>query len=80
VGSVRLPVAVEDRGAQLRCWHGERRQDGRHRAFAGGEKADVDYVFDIPVELVTQLCGYRYDKWKFDWGQPVFTTLRKVTR
>jgi hypothetical protein len=52
-----------------------KKQDG-----AGGEKADVDYVFDIPVELVTQLCGYRYDKWKFDWGQPVFTTLRKVTR
>jgi hypothetical protein len=47
---------------------------------AGGEKADVDYVFDIPVELVTQLCSYRYDKWKFDWGQPVFTTLCKVTR
>jgi hypothetical protein len=47
---------------------------------AGGDKADVDYIFDIPVELVTQLCDYRYDRWKFDWGQPTFTTLRKATR
>jgi hypothetical protein len=46
---------------------------------AGGSKADVDYIFDIPVELVTQLCGYRYDQWKFDWGKPNFTTLRKAT-
>jgi hypothetical protein len=46
----------------------------------GGDKADVDYVFDIPVELVTQLCAYRYDQWKFDWGQPTFTILRTVKR
>jgi hypothetical protein len=28
---------------------------------AGGDKADVDHRFDIPVELVMSLCGYRYD-------------------
>jgi hypothetical protein len=29
---------------------------------AGGEKADVDYIFDIPVELIQSITGYRHDK------------------
>lgn len=28
----------------------------------GGEKADVDYIFDIPVELTKSFTGYRYDQ------------------
>lgn len=28
---------------------------------AGGSKADVDYIFDIPVELAQTLTGYRHD-------------------
>jgi len=29
---------------------------------AGGKKAGVDYVFDIPVELAHSLTGYRHDQ------------------
>ena len=29
---------------------------------AGGGKADVDYLFDIPVALAMSFCGYRYDR------------------
>lgn len=39
----------------------------------GGDRADVDYFFDIPVETARSLCPYRHDHWKFDWGEPVFT-------
>jgi hypothetical protein len=28
---------------------------------AGGRKADVDYTFDVPVELAQTLTGYRHD-------------------
>jgi len=28
---------------------------------AGGPKADVDYIFDLPVELARTLTGYRHD-------------------
>ena len=28
---------------------------------AGGRKADVDYIFDVPVELAQTLAGYRHD-------------------
>ena len=44
----------------------------------GGTEAKVDYVFDIPVELASMFCGYRHDRWKFDWGQPSFTCLRET--
>jgi hypothetical protein len=42
---------------------------------AGGESADIDYVFDVPIQLATILCGYRHDRWKFDWGEPKFSRL-----
>jgi hypothetical protein len=28
---------------------------------AGGSKSDVDYIFDVPVELARTLTGYRHD-------------------
>jgi hypothetical protein len=28
----------------------------------GGDKADVDHVFDVPVEVAKSLTGYRYDE------------------
>jgi hypothetical protein len=28
---------------------------------AGGRKTDVDYIFDVPVELAQSLTGYRHD-------------------
>lgn len=41
----------------------------------GGENSDVDYFFDIPLETAAAICGYRHDRWKFDWGEPKFTVL-----
>ena len=41
----------------------------------GGENADVDHVFDIPVETAAAICGYRHDRWKYDWGEPQFSRL-----
>jgi hypothetical protein len=29
---------------------------------AGGSKAGVDYIFDIPVDLAQSLTGYRHDR------------------
>jgi hypothetical protein len=29
---------------------------------AGGEKADVDYIYDIPAELAKSLTGFRHDE------------------
>jgi hypothetical protein len=40
-------------------------------------EGDVDYIFDIPVELAAKLTGYRHDRWKFDWGTPRFTALER---
>src|SRR6266581_448281 len=34
----------------------------------GGDKAGVDYIFDVPVELAYEICVFRHDRWKFDWG------------
>ncbi|HET9180860.1 MAG TPA: hypothetical protein VFP59_01900 [Candidatus Angelobacter sp.] len=31
------------------------------QAANGGEKVEVDHIFDIPVELAHELIGYRYD-------------------
>jgi hypothetical protein len=45
---------------------------------AGGSAADVDYVFDVPVQLAAALSGYRHDRWKFDWGEPMFSRLERV--
>lgn len=41
----------------------------------GGESANIDYIFDIPVETVEALCGYRHDRWTFAWGRPTFTAI-----
>jgi hypothetical protein len=45
---------------------------------SGGAASNVDYTFDIPVELAAELTGYRHDRWKFDWGQPNFTVLERA--
>lgn len=37
--------------------------------------AEVDHVFDIPVEVAEDLTGYRHDRWQFEWGEPRFTAL-----
>src|SRR5579862_2033074 len=42
------------------------------------DKDPHDYIFGIPVETAESICGYRYDKVKFDWGKPVFTILEPI--
>ena len=40
----------------------------------GGEgTANIDYTFEVPIELAATVCGFRHDRWKFDWGQPKWT-------
>jgi hypothetical protein len=43
---------------------------------AAGPASNVDHVFDIPVEAARLVTSYRYDQWKFDWGEPVFHVLK----
>ena len=31
-------------------------------AEAGGDESEVDYVFDVPVELAAELTGFRHDR------------------
>jgi hypothetical protein len=47
-------VAAEDHGAQCRCCLAERRQDGRHRSFGGGEEAEGE-VLDTDLGVVPGL-------------------------
>jgi hypothetical protein len=46
---------------------------------AEGDSPEVDYIFDIPVELANALCGYRHDQ-RLDWGNPKFTRLESIRR
>ncbi|HEY8574412.1 hypothetical protein [Phenylobacterium sp.] len=40
---------------------------------AGGEASEVDFLFDVPVEVAADACGWRYDQDEFEWGQAEFT-------
>ncbi len=42
----------------------------------GGEKAGVDLVHEVPLELVRSICGFRPDEWDDD-GENPFTVLRE---
>lgn len=39
----------------------------------GGAKADVDFVFDIPIALAEKVTGYRHDGSGFGSGTPQFS-------
>lgn len=42
----------------------------------GGDDADVDYIFDVPVVLAAAICGYRHDRVALVSGEePQFTEL-----
>ncbi len=42
----------------------------------GGDEADVDYIFDVPVSLAAAICGYRHDFAYLTSGEePSFTEL-----
>ena len=36
------------------------------------DRAEVDFVFDIPLELAQSVCGFKHDLCEFDWGTPQF--------
>lgn len=44
----------------------------------GGSQAEVDLIFDIPVLVAQQICGFRHDRFVFDWGSPDFVELCKA--
>ena len=48
---------------------------GAEQAAAGGENAEVDHIFDIPVEMVAQLTGYRHDRVMPELGDRPFEVL-----
>jgi len=50
------------------------RQRSKQQA-AGGLKAGVDYIFDIPVELAHTLTGYRHDQAIPELGDAPFEVL-----
>jgi hypothetical protein len=37
------------------------------------EDGGVDYIFEVPLELAEHICGYKHDRWQFEWGEPTFT-------
>lgn len=45
----------------------------------GGEDADVDLVFEIPLEVARKLCGYKHDEDCTDWVPPGPVTFRSMT-
>jgi hypothetical protein len=45
----------------------------------GGDDADVDWIFDIPVSLAYELCGYRHDNVYLKSGETArFTKLEHL--
>lgn len=45
------------------------------QAANGGSQSDVDFIFDIPLELAQSICGYKHDLCEFEWGSPTFTVV-----
>ena len=48
------------------------------QAEEGGDKADVDLVFDVPQALSGAICGWRPDMDNEDWDEIAFTRLRRI--
>jgi hypothetical protein len=41
----------------------------------GRKPPEVDYIFDIPLELAAEICGYKHDQLNDDLPAPGFTKL-----
>lgn len=44
----------------------------------GGENSDVDFIFDIPLQVAKLICGYKHDEGSTPWVSPgpvAFTQL-----
>ncbi len=39
------------------------------------ESFKIDCIFEIPVATAFAECGYRHDRYRFEWGEPQFTRL-----
>ena len=39
------------------------------------DRAEVDWLFEIPLEVARTVCGYKHDFWQYDWGEPSFTVV-----
>ncbi len=61
-----LPAALDEIEARML-----KEQD---EAQARPGAVEVDYIFDIPLELAASFCGYRHDT-RADWGESAFTVL-----
>jgi hypothetical protein len=42
----------------------------------GGDKSDVDFIFDVPLDTAAAICGYKHDIWTGDSGDPSFYGCR----
>jgi hypothetical protein len=44
----------------------------------GGDKSSVDYLIDAPINLAASFTGYRYDRWRYNWGEPKFSVIEQA--
>ncbi len=44
----------------------------------GRSSPDFDHLYDGPIELAASICGYRHDRFRFDWGLPYFTVVEPI--
>ncbi len=47
---------------------------------AQADDDQVDYMSDVPSQVAQQICGFKHDKWRFEWGEPEFTVASKCGR
>ena len=66
---------LETKGDLPAAFNGIRDQQRAKQEAAGGSKAGVDYIFDIPVELAQALTGYRHDVAIPELGDRAFEVL-----
>jgi hypothetical protein len=51
------------------------RSDLEKRQKEAGDAEGVDYIFDVPLKMAENICGYAHDQWEFDGRSPDFTRL-----
>lgn len=45
------------------------------QAADNGDDYEVDFIFDLPIDLAQAVTGYRHDQEKFEWGSPDFIAV-----
>ena len=64
---------LQTEGTPPPAFAGIRDQMIEQQKVEGGEDAEVDYLFEVPIELASALCGFRHDGGDIE---PEFTILR----